>query len=52
MPFSCLNNNHLPGQFYVPTSSDFRTIPLLTLLKVSRSGAKDSFDTKFKKNPR
>ena len=27
-------NNHLPGQFYVPTSYGFWTIPLLTLLKM------------------
>ena len=34
MPNTCLNNNHLPGQFYVPTSSGFWTIFLLTLFKM------------------
>ena len=34
MPNTCVNNNHLPGQFYVATSSGFWTIPLLTLLKM------------------
>ena len=31
---TCLNNNHLPGQFYVTNSSSFWTLPLLTLLKM------------------
>ena len=34
LPNTSLNNNHLPDQFYLPTSSGFWAIPLLTLLKM------------------
>ena len=41
LPNNCLNNIHLPGQFYVPTSSGIWTIPLLTLLKMCPRGQKN-----------
>ena len=43
MPNTCLNNNHLPGQFYVLTSSDFWTIVLLTLLRMCSKGQRILF---------
>ena len=49
MPNICLHNNHLPGQFYVPTSSDFWTISLLTLLKMCPREQRTLLALKFKK---
>ena len=43
MPNTCLNNNHLPDQFYVLTSSDFWTIVLLTLLRMCSKGQRILF---------
>ena len=51
MPNTCLNNNHVPGQFYVPTTSGFWNMPLLTLLKCALVG-KGLFWHWIKKNSR
>ena len=48
---SCPNNNHLPGQLYVPTASGFWTITLLTLLKFALE-QKRLFLHRVLKNPR
>ena len=50
LPSTCLDNNHLPGQFYVPNSSDFSTIPLLTLLKKCPWGQRSFLTLNFKKH--
>ena len=54
LPNTCLNNNHLPGQLYVPTPSSFWTIPILTLLKMGPKGQRILLpqNLKKKKNPR